>query len=99
MQGKNLTRQRLAREVHEQIGFSLNDAGDLVDHFFACLKQSLLDGEEVKLVNFGAFKIKQKSPRQGRNPQTGESMEISSRRMVTFKPSKALREKVNGNGI
>ena len=99
MQGKNLTRQRLARAVHEQIGFSQNDAVDLVDNFFSCLKQSLLDGQEVKLVNFGAFKIRHKAPRKGRNPQTGESMEISRRHMVTFKPSKALREKVNGSRL
>jgi integration host factor subunit alpha len=96
-EGKNLTRQGLGQAVNEQIGLSKNDAGDLVDNFFSCIKQTLLAGEDVKLVNFGAFKVRDKSARRGRNPQTGESLEISRRRVVTFKPSKVLRAKVNDN--
>ncbi len=92
---ENLTRQGLAQAVNEQIGLSQNDASDLVDNFFSCIKNSLLTGEDVKIVNFGVFKVKDKASRRGRNPQTGESMEISKRRMITFGPSKILREKVN----
>ncbi len=96
-QGRNLTRQGLGQAVNDQIGLSKNDAGDLVDNFFSCIKQVLLAGEDVKLVNFGSFKVVDKSARKGRNPQTGEAMKISKRRIVTFKPSKILREKVNDN--
>jgi len=95
--GRNLTRQGLGQAVNDQIGLSKNDAGDLVDTFFSCIKQTLLAGEDVKLVNFGTFKVRDKSSRKGRNPQTGETLEISKRRIVTFKPSKILREKVNDN--
>ena len=53
------------------------------------------NGESIKLVHFGTLSVRKKSPRKGRNPRTGETMEISSRSMVSFKPSKGLRMKVN----
>ena len=95
MKRENLTRKDLALAIHHKMGFSKRSASDLVDEFFYILKQSLLSEEDVKLVQFGAFKIRKKAPRTGRNPRTGETMEISRRSMVSFKPSKALREKVN----
>lgn len=97
MKRSNITRKDLAKAIHEKMGFSQRSAGDLVDMVFASLKQTLLSEELVKLVQFGTFTVKQKAPRMGRNPRTGDAMEIAPRSMVSFKPSKILREKLNGN--
>lgn len=95
MKRSNLTRKDLAREINETMGFSQRGAGELVDTFFAALKKTLLDGESVKLVQFGTFTVRKKAARKGRNPRTGDTMEISKRSMVSFRPSKLVREKIN----
>lgn len=95
MANDNITRKHLADAINEQIGFSKQVSGELVDAFFDRLKDSLLTEQDVMLAQFGRFKVRQKSPRMGRNPKSGESIEISKRSMVTFKPSKLLREKIN----
>jgi integration host factor subunit alpha len=92
---ENITRRHLANAIHGQIGFSKNIASSIVDAFFDCLKGALLSEEDIKLVQFGAFKVRKKAPRTGRNPKTGESIEITSRSMVSFKPSKLLRDRIN----
>lgn len=91
----NLTRKELARIINEKLGISQRSAAELVDQVFSTLKESLLKEEPVKLVQFGTFTVRKKSPRMGRNPRTGETMEITRRSMVSFKASKALREKIN----
>lgn len=95
MANENITRKHLADAIHDQIGFSKQVSGELVDAFFDCLKNSLLAEQDVMLAQFGRFKVRQKAPRMGRNPKSGESIEISKRSMVTFKPSKLLRDKIN----
>ena len=95
MSEENITRRHLATAIHDQMGFSNQLASTIVDAFFERIKAALLSEEEVKLVQFGAFKIRKKSPRIGRNPKTGESIEITSRSMISFKPSKLLRDRVN----
>ncbi len=95
MSGENITRKHLANAIHEQIGYSKQVASDIVDAFFERLKDALLAEEDVKLVQFGTFKVRQKAPRIGRNPRSGKSIEITRRSMVSFKPSKLLRDKVN----
>jgi integration host factor subunit alpha len=95
MKRSNLTRKDLAKAIHEKMGYSQRSASDLVDMVFASLKQTLLAEELVKIVQFGTFTVKQKAPRMGRNPRTGDSMEIAPRSMVSFKPSKILRERLN----
>lgn len=91
----NLTRKELAQVINQKMGFSQRSAGELVDMVFDSLKNELLAGEPVKLVQFGTFTVRKKSPRVGRNPRTGESMEITKRSMVSFRPSKTIREKIN----
>jgi len=91
----NITRKDISRAIHEKMGFSQRSSGDIVDEFFLSIKQALLQEEKVKLVRFGTFKVLKKNSRVGRNPRTGEVMEISKRSMVSFKPSKELREKIN----
>lgn len=92
---ENITRKHLANAINDQIGFSKQVASTIVDAFFDRLKAALLAEEEVKVVQFGTFKVRQKAPRIGRNPRSGESMEITRRSMVSFKPSKLLRDRVN----
>jgi len=66
-----------------------------VDCFLDNMKQSMMDGESIKLVHFGTFTVRNKSPRRGRNPRTGETITIKRRQAVSFRPSKKLREQVN----
>ncbi|MEW6218207.1 MAG: integration host factor subunit alpha [Thermodesulfobacteriota bacterium] len=98
MRKPSLTRKELARAIHEQLGFSLRVAGELVDDVFLCLRETLLAGESVKLVQFGTFLIRDKAARLGRNPRTGVPMAITPRRVVSFRPSKKLRQRINGQG-
>ncbi|MBI5556448.1 MAG: integration host factor subunit alpha [Deltaproteobacteria bacterium] len=91
----NLTRKELAQIINDKLGISQRSAGELVDHVFSSLRRTLLNEESVKLVQFGTFTVRNKAPRMGRNPRTGEDMEIAERSMVSFKASKTLREKIN----
>lgn len=91
----NVTRKELAISFTEKLGISYRGASKIVDTIFSTLKSTLTSGESIKLVNFGTFIVKDKSPRRGRNPQTGESMMITKRQMITFRPSRQLREGLN----
>jgi integration host factor subunit alpha len=91
----NLTRKELAQTINGKLGISQRSAGELVDLVFSTLKQALLAEESVKLVQFGTFSVRKKAPRMGRNPRTGEAMEIAKRCMVSFKASKRMRHKIN----
>ena len=95
MKEKTVTRKHLVGAIHEQIGFSNQISSMLVDVFFELTKEALLGEVEVKIVQFGVFKVRRKMPRIGRNPKTGEAIEITSRSMISFKPSKLLRDRVN----
>ncbi len=95
MKRSNITRKDLAKAINEKLGFSQRSAEEIIDMVFAIMKETLISGESIKLVHFGTLGVRKKSPRRGRNPRTGDAMEISSRSMVTFKPSKGLRMKIN----
>lgn len=95
MKRSNITRKDLAKAINDKMGFSKRSAEEIIDTVFSTLKSTLISGESIKLVHFGTLSVRKKSPRRGRNPRTGEAMEISSRSMVTFKPSKGLRMKLN----
>ena len=95
MKKANLTRKDLARAINEKLGFSKQSAGELVDTVFDRMKHGLLNEDAIKLVQFGTFNIRKKNARVGRNPRTGATMEICKRSMVSFKPSKGLRERIN----
>ncbi|KPK25405.1 MAG: integration host factor subunit alpha [Desulfobacterales bacterium SG8_35_2] len=90
-----MTRKDLAKAINEKLGFSQRSAEEIVDTVFATMKSTLINGESIKLVHFGTLCVRKKTPRKGRNPRTGDAMEICSRSMVTFKPSKGLRTKIN----
>lgn len=95
MKKKNVTRKELAVSVNEKLGLSQRSAAEIVDTVFAVMKDNMVAGESVKLVQFGTLSVRDKSPRRGRNPRTGESMTITKRQMVSFRPSKRLRERLN----
>ncbi len=95
MKKKNVTRKELALAINEKLGVSQRNASEIVDTIFATMKDTLISGESLKLVQFGTLSVRDKAPRRGRNPRTGESMIITKRKMVSFRPSKRLRERLN----
>ncbi len=90
----SLTKADIVERVYKEAGFSKKEAADLVDMVFKVIKDTLARGEKVKISGFGNFSIRDKATRMGRNPQTGDAMEISARRVLTFKPSQVLKEDV-----
>lgn len=92
---KTLTKMDIVETLYEKLGFSKKESQDFVESVFDELKKSLIDGEKVKISGFGNFVVSQKKPRKGRNPQTGEQIIISGRRVLGFKPSQVLKEKIN----
>jgi integration host factor subunit alpha len=90
----SLTKADIVERVYKEAGFSKKEAADLVDFVFKVIKDTLSKGEKVKISGFGNFSIRDKATRVGRNPQTGEAMDISARRVLTFKPSQVLKEDV-----
>lgn len=72
-------------------------ATDVVEAFLRLSKNTLIKGSDLLLSGFGKFKVKDKNPRRGRNPQTGDELMLSARRVVTFQPSGILRRKVNAD--
>ena len=92
----NLTRKELTEALAEQLGYSQSSCAQIVDSFFDNLKQTMLDGDSIKLVHFGTFTVRDKAPRRGRNPRTGENITIKKRQAISFRPSKKLRERING---
>ncbi len=90
-----LTKADLVDSIHEKIGFSKKEASDIVELIFDTMKTALSDGDKIKISGFGNFVVREKRARTGRNPQTGQAIEISARRVLTFKPSQVLRSEVN----
>ena len=91
-----ITRARLADSIHNRLGLSKIKSAGLVESLFEIMKNTLEDGEDILISRFGKFCIKDKSDRRGRNPLTGEDMMLEARRVVTFKCSLALKQKLNG---
>lgn len=90
-----VTKGDIVERIHEKIGFSKKEASDVVESIFRVMKQRLENGETVKISGFGNFQVSEKRPRKGRNPQTGEEITISGRRVLTFKASQVLKKSMN----
>lgn len=86
----------IVETVAEKCGISKKDSIDMVESVFSVLKTTLENGEDIKISGFGKFEVKNKHERKGRNPQTGESIIIDARRILSFKPSTILKESING---
>ncbi len=95
--GKTLTKADFVESVYSKIGgLSRRDSAEIVDMLFEAVKETLSRGEPVKVSGFGNFVVREKKARVGRNPQTGRDIEISARRVLTFKPSQVLKDQLNG---
>ncbi len=91
-----MTKADIVEMVHEKTGFSKKESSEAVESILETLKEKLELGDKVKLSGFGNFVIRKKDVRKGRNPKTGEEMEISARKVLTFKPSQKLKDFING---
>ncbi len=93
-----MTKADLVETIYEKIGFSRKESAEIVDLVFDIMKETLEAGEKIKISGFGNFIVRQKWPRKGRNPQTGEEIQISARRVLTFKCSQVLRKALKDDG-
>lgn len=94
MSEKTLTRMDLSDAIVRNVGLSRNESSDMVETVLEYISNALVDGDQVKISSFGTFSIRDKSARVGRNPKTGEEVPISPRRVLTFRPSHLLKERV-----
>lgn len=92
-----LTKANIVEDVAEQNGYPKNQSIEMIEILLEILKRTLESGEDVLISRFGKFCVKEKHGRQGRNPATGEEMMLESRRVVTFRCSRQLRDKINGD--
>ncbi len=95
MGGKTLTRADLADAVVQRVGLSRNESQELVETVLSEICTSLEDGDPVKLSSFGSFGLREKGERVGRNPKTGEEKVISPRRVLVFRASNIMKNKIN----
>ncbi|GAB4174466.1 MAG: integration host factor subunit alpha [Geothermobacteraceae bacterium] len=91
-----MTKADLIERVYLKTGYSKKESAEIVEMVFDLMKETLEGGEKIKIAGFGNFVVKDKASRRGRNPQTGEEIEITSRRILTFKPSQVLKSMING---
>jgi len=94
MATRTITRADLAEAVYEEVGLSRNETADLVEQVLNEVVGNLAKGNSVKLSSFATFNVRQKGQRIGRNPKTGEEVPIEPRKVITFKASQQLKEKV-----
>ncbi len=92
-----VTKAQLAESLFDEIGFNKREAKDLIDQFFEEIRSALESGEAVKISGFGSFMLRDKKSRPGRNPKTGEEVPISARRVVTFRASQKLKQRILDN--
>jgi len=98
MSEKTLTRMDLSEAVFREVGLSRNESSQLVESVLAHMSDALATGDSVKISSFGTFSVRAKSARVGRNPKTGEEVPIHPRRVLTFRPSHLMRDRVaDGN--
>jgi len=95
MSDSTLTRMDLSEAVFREVGLSRNESSDLVETVLNHVSDALVSGENVKLSSFGTFSIRDKNERIGRNPKTGEEVPIAPRRVLTFRPSHLMKERVD----
>ena len=87
-----MTKANLVEIVFEKVGLSKKEAQDIIEIIFDTIKESFIEGESVKISGFGTFNVRKKNSRRGRNPKTGEEIEITPRRVLTFRASNQLKK-------
>ena len=90
-----MTKADIVETIYERVGFSKKESAELVETIFEVIKEALVRGEKVKFSGFGNFIVREKNARKGRNPQTGEEIQLAARRVLTFKPSLVLKTVLN----
>jgi integration host factor subunit alpha len=93
-----LIKEHLIRSIYDNVGLSKSKSSEVVESVFELIKNSLASGEEVLISGFGKFCVKSKGERRGRNPSTGEDMVLDARRIVTFRCSPVLRDRIVDGG-
>ena len=92
-----VTKADLANTLFEQLGLNKREAKEFVELFFETIRESLENGESVKLSGFGSFSVRDKRSRPGRNPKTGEDVPVTPRRVVTYKASQKVKDRIAKN--
>ena len=92
---KTLTRADLADALVRKVGLPRNESQELVERVLSEISETLSQGEGVKLSSFGSFGVRAKAQRMGRNPKTGEEVPITPRRVLVFRPSNIMKERIN----
>lgn len=95
MEGRTVTRADLAEAVYEEVGLSRNESSELVESVLNEVSNALIEGENVKISSFGSFTIREKGERIGRNPKTGVEVPILPRKVLVFRASHVLKDRVN----
>ncbi|MCK4861211.1 MAG: integration host factor subunit alpha [Rhodobacteraceae bacterium] len=95
MSESTLTRMDLSEAVFREVGLSRNESADLVESVLDHVSDALVAGESVKISSFGTFSVRSKNERIGRNPKTGEEVPIAPRRVLTFRPSHLMKDRVD----
>ena len=95
MSGNTVTRSQLSEAVYQEVGLSRNESADLVEAVLEQISDALVRGEPVKISSFGSFSVRQKGHRVGRNPKTGEEVPILPRRVLVFRASHVLKNRIN----
>jgi integration host factor subunit alpha len=94
-----MTKAEIVEQIYERVGFSKKEAAELVERVFEIMKDTLAEGEKVKISGFGNFVVREKNARKGRNPQTGQEILLDARRVLTFKPSLVLKNVLNESDV
>ena len=96
MAGRTVTRAHLSDAVYQEVGLSRNESAELVESVLSEIATNLSSGDAVKISSFGSFYVREKGQRMGRNPKTGEEVPILPRRVLVFRPSHVLKDRISG---
>ncbi|MBA4371307.1 MAG: integration host factor subunit alpha [Thermodesulfovibrio sp.] len=89
-----MTKADIVDTIFEKVGLSKKEAQDIVEYLFETMKQTFVEGESIKISGFGTFNVRKKLARRGRNPKTGQDLEITPRRVITFRVSNQLKKEL-----
>jgi len=95
MAERTITRAELSEAVYQEVGLSRNESADLLELVLSEISTALAQGEAVKISSFGSFSVRSKGQRLGRNPKTGEEVPILPRKVMVFRPSQLLKNRIN----
>ncbi|GAB4143458.1 MAG: integration host factor subunit alpha [Sphingomonadales bacterium] len=95
MSGKTVTRADLTEAVYQEVGLSRNESAEMVEAVLGQIADRLVAGDNVKISSFGSFLVRHKGGRVGRNPKTGEEVPIEPRRVLVFRPSQVMKDRIN----